>query len=137
MPRKKRKTNEFFQEGERDDIEIPVSANALTRSILQYLADIKVKAWRNQTGALRAEGSGNARSRFVRFGEKGSADIFAIAPPDGKFIGIEVKAGKDKMSEAQVQWHLEVRAMGGVTIEARSIDDVISYFQDEKIGIGA
>lgn len=129
MPRKKK--TEFFQAGERSEIDIPVTANALTRHIIEYLTIIGCKAWRNQSGALKVEGKGNARGRYVRFGQKGSSDILAVMPPNGKLIAVEVKAGKDRLRPEQQAWLDEIESKGGIAIVAHSLDDVCDRIAKE------
>ena len=131
MPRPKRKTSEFFQEGTRSEIDVPVSANALTRHVIEYLTILGCKAWRNQSGALKVEGKGNARGRYVRFGQKGSADILAVLPPLGRLIAVEIKAGKDRIRPEQQAWLDEIESKGGISIVARSIDDVMERIAKE------
>lgn len=58
-------------------------------------------------------------------GEKGLPDITALEPKTGRYIGLEVKAGKDKMNEFQIRWRERILRSGGMFIEVRDIDDVI------------
>lgn len=55
--------------------------------------------------------------------KKGVSDI--IACYKGRFIAIEVKTEKGRVSDAQQQFLEAVTASGGVAILARSVDDVI------------
>jgi hypothetical protein len=43
----------------------------------------------------------------------------------GKFLGIEVKTSKGKLSEHQVKQLRAIQQHGGIAIVARSVDDVI------------
>lgn len=96
-----------------------VKENDIQKSILEALWYNKIKAWRNNTGAYRTEHGG-----FVRFGTKGSGDIFAIQPKTGRFISIEVKTQKKYPTPDQKQWMQEVNDAGGIAFVARSIDDL-------------
>lgn len=58
--------------------------------------------------------------------EKGIPDIIAVIK--GRFIGIEVKAGKDKLSEDQKRRKFEIERAGGLYFEARSTDDFLKWF---------
>lgn len=57
---------------------------------------------------------------------KGLPDIIAIIR--GRFVGIEVKAGKDKLSEHQQYRKFEIERAGGTYFEARSTDDFLKFF---------
>ena len=59
--------------------------------------------------------------------EKGIPDIIAIIR--GQFWGIEVKAGKDKMSEDQLKRKFEILNAGGLFFEIRSTDEFVKIFQ--------
>jgi Holliday junction resolvase len=59
--------------------------------------------------------------------EKGLPDIWACIR--GKFIVIEVKAGKDKMSEHQEARRQEIERAKGVYFVARSTDEFFKWFE--------
>jgi hypothetical protein len=101
------------------------AANDLTNAIIQYIRFRGGLAWRNNSGAFAGnytDKHGQTRGRFVRFGERGSGDVLALL--DGRFYSIEVKAGRDKLKPAQIEWMESVNARGGCAFEARSLDDV-------------
>lgn len=108
------------------------TANGLTAQILEYLTLRGIQCWRNNTGAYAVEGK--TGRRFIRFGKKGSGDILGIIPPDGRFLSIEVKVGKDKPRDAQREWMADVVQHGGIAMIARSIEDVYRVF-DPLIGV--
>lgn len=63
-------------------------------------------------------------ARPIRFGLcEGSSDIIGWTP-GGRFVAVEVKAPKGKLSEPQRRFLEAVRDAGGVGIEARSEEDV-------------
>ena len=99
-----------------------VAEKDVVKVILQYLEAKKIFAWRNNTGAIVA-GVGTNK-RFFKFGLKGSSDIIGILP-DGRFLGIECKAGKNKLSPAQDYFLKRIDQNGGCAIVAYSVDDVI------------
>lgn len=90
----------------------------VVRACLQYLEARRIFAWRNNTGALA---TGN---RFVRFGLQGSADIIGILP-EGRFLAVECKAAKGKLSPAQEAFLARVRQEGGVAIVVHNLDELI------------
>ena len=76
--------------------------------------------WRQNTGAYR-DGSGVLR----RYGLcVGSADIVGIAP-DGRFLAVEVKADKGRVTDAQRLFIEAVQRAGGRAGIARSPDDAV------------
>jgi hypothetical protein len=89
------------------------------RACLEYLAARGIMAFRNNTGAMRAEYKG--KTRFMRFGAKGSGDIFGILP-GGRFLSVECKIGNNKPTPAQEDWAARVRAAGGMALTAWTIE---------------
>jgi hypothetical protein len=81
--------------------------------ILRYLERRGFLAWNNPSGAVRI-----APDRWVQFGRKGSADILGCLP-DGKFLAIEVKAQRGRLSQEQQEFLEKVRGYGGVALVAR------------------
>jgi len=73
--------------------------------------------WRNNTGAIRLD------KRFIRFGAVGSSDILGIMS-DGRFLAIEVKSAKGRLTKYQKAFLDGIRDAGGVALVARSVDDV-------------
>lgn len=88
---------------------------------MEYLKIRKIFFWRNNSGAYVTE-----RNHFLRFGEPGSPDIFAIH--NGSIYGLEVKTPKGKPSLLQSLWSESFTTAGGHYYLVRSIDDVIKIF---------
>lgn len=61
---------------------------------------------------------------------RGVGDIIGYQIGTGRFISIEVKVGRDKMSAHQIEFRDELLKAGGIYIEARSIDDFIEKFNE-------
>lgn len=57
--------------------------------------------------------------------EKGLPDV--IASIRGRFVAIEVKAGKDRLSEDQKRRAFEIEKAGGVYFECRSTDSFLVF----------
>lgn len=123
--------NEKFSDG---------SANELTKAICKFITYIGGQAERisNQgqyrdnrvtytdvVGFKRTIGSGTWTKGQ---GTNGTADISAIYR--GISFKIEVKFGKDRMSEAQKQYKESVERAGAVYIIARDFDSFINEFRD-------
>jgi hypothetical protein len=80
--------------------------------------------WRNNTGALT-----DKTGRLVRYGLcKGSSDIIGICP-DGKFLAVEVKTEKGRLTECQERFINAVKSSGGRAGVARSVDDVFGILE--------
>lgn len=105
-----------------------MTANDLTKQILQYLGLVGVLAWRSNAG--RFEDSKGIRRLWAA--PTGSGDILAVMPPDGRFLSIEVKVGKDRVRDSQRDWIEQVRRRGGRAIVARSLQDVIDVVEEPR-----
>ena len=102
-------------------------ANTLTKQILNYLFEKRVFAWRNSVGAfggLRA----NGQKIFLQFGKVGSPDIIGILNPTGRFIGIEVKIGKDKLRPAQLSFKRQAELCGGLYVVVKDFEGFLDEF---------
>jgi hypothetical protein len=86
-------------------------ANETTRAILFYLASRGAFVWRQNTGAVVSEYNG--KKRLIRYGTPGAPDVEGVLP-DGRYIGVEIKVGRDKLRDVQIAFHEEVRQRGGV-----------------------
>lgn len=73
--------------------------------------------WNNATGKAQYENK-DGSTRWVKYGQEGSADTFAIASPNGRFIGIELKSAKGEQREKQIKWQKMVERRGGLYILA-------------------
>lgn len=104
----------------------PPTANELNHACISYLQACGGKAWRNNTGAMVKEyttKAGQRKKSFIRFGEKGSADVLGLLR--GKFFAIETKTPRDQLSDDQAAWLEDVERCGGVAVIAQALDDVI------------
>lgn len=90
---------------------------ATQAAILEWLAWKRIFHWRNNTGAMKTE-----RGSFIRFGAKGSPDIFVLT--QGVLFGIECKDVKAKPTPDQVAFGEALERAGGVYIVARRLEDV-------------
>jgi hypothetical protein len=117
--------------------------------LLAFGARPGVLLWSNRTGVGIAPATLAAfdkQGRTLRqvitsaprivYGLVGSADILGVRMlpvrevgndariPVGQFIAIECKTGKAKLTDEQKAFRRTVMSLGGVYIEARSVDDV-------------
>lgn len=116
------------------------TANDLTKTICKFISYIGGQAerisnqgqYRDNTkvvtdvlGRKRTIGSGTWTKGQ---GTNGTADISAVYR--GKSFKIEVKIGKDRMSQAQLRYKQEVERAGAFYIIARNFDDFIDDFRE-------
>jgi hypothetical protein len=103
------------------DLKIKVLERDIQKVILDYLACIGVFAWRANTGAVAATYKG--KSRFMRFGPKGQADILGIMSPSGRLLAIEVKRKGQGPTEEQSRFLNRIDLAGGIAIVAHSLEE--------------
>ena len=92
-----------------------VTETEIQKDIMDYLKLKGIKAWRNNSGQARYN---------IKLAPNGTPDIIGYLP-NGKFLGIEVKKPKKKLSPDQELWHSQAILAGCVIITARSVDDVM------------
>ena len=91
--------------------------NETTKKILNFLFERQVFAWRNSVGAFRTEHG------YYQMGKAGSPDIMAILPPLGKFLGIEIKTGKDSLRDEQIGFIKNTERMGAQVLVVKDFED--------------
>lgn len=98
----------------------------VTDEVRSFLDKRGVYYWRNQRGKYKAKGF------WIAYGGKGgSADLLGLWPGGagvtrGTFWSIELKKPMGAFeSDEQIQWLLDVRAMGGIATVVESVEDVI------------
>jgi hypothetical protein len=99
---------------------------AVVQACLEYLRIYGALVWRNNTGALK-----DKTGRPVYYGKLGSADILGLLP-GGRFIAVECKSKKGKLSEKQKDFLAEVEQLGGIAIVARSVEDVMNSVKNRN-----
>lgn len=120
-----------------EDMKLYEKEKDIVKAILQYINVVyrKGHVWRNNVGATTfTSPDGNREKKFfVRFAEKGQADIIGYTN-EGFFIAIEVKApGKKRtITEEQEAFLSGVRQAGGLAILADCLEDVISALDKWK-----
>jgi len=103
----------------------------IQKSILEYLAVKRIWCRRMNTGAVLA--THNGKSRMVRYGSPGMADILCSVHPEytgyPTFLWLEIKAPNGRQSEAQHEFEDEVLAEGHKYFIVYSIEDVEKALQ--------
>jgi predicted porin len=94
-------------------------------SVIRYLKIHRAVAWaqRMNTGAVSM-----GDSRYMRFGFKGCSDIIGQLY-DGRFLAIECKSDKGRLTEEQRNFIERVNRHGGLAGMVRSIDEVDALLQ--------
>lgn len=92
---------------------------SIQRAILDYLRYRGIFCWKNNTAGIYVK----ARNTYIPSHAPGVSDILGILP-GGRFLAIEVKAPKGRVSPAQEQFLQTINERGGLAFVARSIDDV-------------
>lgn len=102
----------------------PLSANAITSALLRRIPlEFPARVWRQNVGTAVAGG------RMIRFGVPGVSDILGVVTmPDGcgRILCIEVKAGRDRVSDKQASFLRMIRTHGGIAIVARGVDEALA-----------
>lgn len=101
----------------------------IVNACIRWLIMNGIFCWRNNTGAYKPEGS----SSYVRYGFKGSPDIIGMTK-QGRFLGVECKAGDNTQSPHQRAFQEQAEASNGLYILAYSVDDLIAK-QSEIMGV--
>jgi len=103
-------------------------ANLLTDQVIRYIKSRGGAAYRiNTTGNYN-----NQLGKWIMSGvKKGLPDIIGIL--HGRFIGIEIKIGRDKQSEDQKQRQKEIEATGGLYLIVRNFKEFENEFVNSLI----
>lgn len=95
-----------------------LAAQRITRSILAYLDAHGYEAWSQPN---RGEYNPNTgRWRPHPNSRRGVADIIGYRRADGKFLGVEVKAGRDTLRPEQITFLNQFKAAGGLPFVAHT-----------------
>lgn len=102
----------------------------IENNILEYLSYLpNCKYWKNQSAGVYDSARGAYRKSFNKFHINGVADILGIMK--GKFICIEVKGPKGRLSPSQKTFLKEVSDLGAIAFVARSVDEVKDKLEKE------
>ena len=98
------------------------SANELTKAVIYHFEEVLGGL------ALRINNTGIYDPRTKRFRKshtrKGIPDIICVL--DGTFIGVEIKYGKDRLSQHQKDMKKEIEAAGGFYMVAKTFEQYVS-----------
>lgn len=102
--------------------EIKLSEHKIQELVLEWLKDNGYFCWRNNVGV----------KGHIHYGLKGSSDILGIATSNnsfGRFLALEIKDAKGKVSEDQQKFIDAVNDAGGIAFVARSLGEVVEYLK--------
>lgn len=98
--------------------------NLTTARILAFLLEQGCFAWRqNVTGVPVRNGGFRPASKV------GVPDILAVIPPAGKFLGIEIKTGKDRPRPEQLGFQSSLHHVGAHMIFVKDFEDFYEQYQ--------
>lgn len=120
------------------------TANDLTTAILAYFSLAKLKGYKCRAWRQPSEGrylpekwETNVVGQRIQTSKgifiprdknaKGAGDILAIV--SGKFISLEIKIGKDRQSEVQGEFEMDITDAGGLYFIVRNWDSFILQVQ--------
>jgi penicillin-binding protein-related factor A (putative recombinase) len=96
----------------------------IQRDILRYLALRGLFHYKNNTVGIFKQATGT----YIPSPSKGAPDIVCILK--GRFIGLEVKTPKGKLSDDQGEFHRQILKAGGIVFTVRSLDEAIEAVED-------
>lgn len=99
-------------------MKLKVKEKDVLKACIEYLKLKKYVYIRNNSGATIID------KRFIRYGQKGSADII-ICGKNGEFIAAECKSSIGKLSSSQSEFGDNVLKSGGRFIIVRDLRDLI------------
>src|SRR3990167_1097188 len=100
----------------------------LTTGIIDHIYKQGGYAWRASSTGIFEEKTGMFRSAP----KKGVADVLGLYK--GKFMAIEVKIGKDRMSDEQIGFMKNISYYGGLTFTAKDLPAFIEWFNFTVLG---
>tara|TARA_R110000796_G_scaffold96178_1_gene201759 strand:+ start:3344 stop:3739 length:396 start_codon:yes stop_codon:yes gene_type:complete len=107
-----------------------MSANSLTRAIVQYLNFNGVVAWNVYNGGVYDPTLKIYRKN--RHHKHGVFDICGFEKKGGRHVEIEIKIGRDKMSDDQRRHFVDLSEAGALVFVARDFDSFESWFKKQK-----
>jgi hypothetical protein len=109
-------------------------ANELNKALLEAIPKRwpeEIRLWRNNYVNTAAVNDDGTVRRFIKSGVEGQADLSGILGPFGRRLEIETKVGADRLNEAQRNFRRMIIRMGGIYIEARTLEDGLELLAEE------
>ena len=106
------------------------TANELTKALVKWLNLNGWVVWRQNNAAIYDKKREVYRKNSV--GRKGVPDIVGYRKRDGVATFVEVKVGKDRLSDEQRYFIDQAKRSGCVAIVAKNLDDAIEVLSLNK-----
>jgi hypothetical protein len=91
------------------------------KAVMDYLSAQGFVMFRRNTGAMKASHGG--KSRFIRFSQKGMADLWGVQKGTGRHIECEVKAPGKRPSPEQVAWLQQCIEIGCIAFWCEGVEE--------------
>lgn len=102
------------------------NANQLAAYAVKVFTKLGYDCWRQNNVAI------HDRGQFRRFvGRKGVSDVIGFHATKGRFLAVEIKVGRDRLSPEQEKFLDAVNRAGGVGVVVRHADDLKEYLNHE------
>jgi hypothetical protein len=92
----------------------------VNRILMRFSARPALSLFKMHTGVARAL----TGDYYVKYGILGGTDIIGILKPNGRWVAIEVKVGKDDLGPKQRHFRQLIEEHGGLYVLARDLSDV-------------
>lgn len=102
----------------------------LLQGCLTYLKLRGCLVFRNNSGIIFLPRDNENSKRAIRIGMQGASDIVGCFP-DGRFLAVECKSRKGRITNCQKEFLDAVRARGGIALVVRSVDELHSFIEQE------
>lgn len=103
-----------------------MGANSLTNSIVKFLNFNGFKAWNVYNGAIYDPKKQIYRKNPQK--KKGVFDICGFRIQDGRHLEIEIKVGKDRLSDYQKRHLADLEKAGALCFVARNFDEFLTWY---------
>lgn len=100
-----------------------MNANQVTSAIIEY-----IQLTGNAAHRINVIGVPLPGGKFRPSPNRGVADIIACI--DGRYVGIEVKIGRDKQSVYQKKYQEDIESSGGIYFICSSLSNFIELFEN-------
>lgn len=95
-----------------------MSEGDLVRAIIDALTLRGATVWRCNSGKVRVRGA------YLTLAPEGTPDVIGYTR-HGRFVGIEVKLPKGRVTKEQLDWHAAARAHGAIAGVAYCVEDAL------------
>ena len=106
------------------------ASNELTRKIIEFIHSSGSFAWRASSVGLY-DSSKNIHRTAPK---KGVSDVLGIIAPSGRTLAVEIKIGKDRLSDEQTGFLANIEHYGGLSFVAKDFDSFVNFWQNTVKG---